>query len=382
MINIIRKILHLVYRIILKIIGKCYQLFYLETKDLFFAIKIYFKLNKYIEYEGNHNLGDKICIFASFPFGGKISKLLLHYIKSIQELGYSIIFVSNKEIIEGLEELKPLCSKIIIRDNIGRDFGSYKTGLIKFEQEIRNCSELLIANDSVVGPISDLKVIFEEMREKKLDFWGLTEADCAPSYHITSYFVVFNKSVITSQPFWQFWKNYKFKSSRAYSIYQGEINLTYTLLKNSFTCGAYIDKFKIFKFINHIIKEDDYSPVIYLLSTNYKRHLFTNIKSYFEGIDHLNTNLNKYCTQLIMDDITLALDRENHYSVSFLIFLELKIPIIKKDVIRSKLTSECLIYEFIKKYSILNVDEVMYELKKSKAYNNLWFRVKRSVAEA
>ncbi|MDR1797139.1 MAG: rhamnan synthesis F family protein [Clostridiales Family XIII bacterium] len=111
---------------------------------------------------------------------------------------------------------------VLVRENTGFDAWAYKAGLEHIGREAAGAyDEVVIANDTVFGPVYPFREVFSEMEKKPLDFWGLTKHDAyaeedlvtrnnpygyAPA-HIQSYFVVFRQRLLKSDVFWRFWAN-------------------------------------------------------------------------------------------------------------------------------------------------------------------------------
>jgi lipopolysaccharide biosynthesis protein len=71
--------------------------------------------------------------------------------------------------------LQNLCIEIIERDNIGYDFGAYKDGILRYVDKLSTLETLIVANDSVIGPIYDMKDLHSIMQSKDCDFWGMND---------------------------------------------------------------------------------------------------------------------------------------------------------------------------------------------------------------
>lgn len=207
----------------------------------------FFYSNKHTIVKGNINISSACCIFASYPVQGLSTELLM-YLTHIKNLKYSIVFVSNTPVSqENLTQLQALCSYIIVRPNFGRDFGAYKTGVLFIENHYKNhIKSLILCNDSVYGPIFPLAEMFNSMTRKNIDFWGVSEScNTQPSYHVSSYFLVFNFSILKRGNFWNFWHNYKETNVRNEVIWHGEIGLNQFLLINGYKGQCYISREKI-----------------------------------------------------------------------------------------------------------------------------------------
>ena len=110
--------------------------------------------------------------------------------------------------------------------------------------------QVILMNNSSVGPIYGLKMVFDRMRREQKDFWGITLYPyCADGSfinepyipeHIQSYFVVFNQNVVQSEVFRNFWKEYRPSDDFTETVARGETKLTPMLVQGGFTYGAYL----------------------------------------------------------------------------------------------------------------------------------------------
>ena len=181
---------------------------------------------------------DRLCLFSHFDRQGRIDDYVVYYLSKLSELDCEIVFVSTAENLDSteLEKIRHLCTQMIVRENIGYDFGSWKVGL-GFVDDLRRFKSLILANDSVYGPLQDLRPVFEEMENRGLDFWGITDS-WRYDLHLHSYFLVLGSAVINDSEFSKFWEmlpHYSFKHS---VIQRAEIGLTQKLARAGFRFAA------------------------------------------------------------------------------------------------------------------------------------------------
>jgi lipopolysaccharide biosynthesis protein len=127
--------------------------------------------------EGEIHLGPKIVLFMHFDAHGAVRPQLLEYMRDLKENGRTIVFVSNagKLQMAATRALQEICDVVILRQNIGYDFGAWRDaidflGLPRVETE-----EVIVANDSVFGPLLPLGDTLRRLNYNKADIWGLTE---------------------------------------------------------------------------------------------------------------------------------------------------------------------------------------------------------------
>jgi rhamnosyltransferase len=222
-----------------------------------FPLKVIFytianKINKssytqYQEIKADVNAYDKdiICIFAHFSKDIEVADYVIMYLKELYSQGCATIFVSTaKKITElSLSKIKPYVVNIIIRKNIGLDFGSFYTGY-QISKIYTHHKYLLLANDSVFGPIVGLDPIFEMVKKSDCDVLGYTDS-WEQSYHLQSYFLIFTKKVFTDEVFETFWKNFQFSNNKQYIIKKCEIGLSSVLINKGFNLRAFCNYFDL-----------------------------------------------------------------------------------------------------------------------------------------
>src|SRR5262245_8436317 len=68
----------------------------------------------------------RVAVFAHFDRHGVVHDFVLHYLGEIARAGFTTVFVSNAPRLrpDSLERLAPLCGAILLRHNLGLDFGT------------------------------------------------------------------------------------------------------------------------------------------------------------------------------------------------------------------------------------------------------------------
>lgn len=183
----------------------------------------------------------KLCVFSHFDRDGRVDDYVIHYVAQLSRLGFGIIFVSTAGQLddEGVSRLQPLCRTIVVRDNVGYDFGSWKVGL-ELAGHLDGIETLVLANDSVYGPVHDLAPIFKTMQGRNLDFWSITDS-WELRYHLQSYFMVFGKAAHQNPIFQNFWKRLPAFCFKRVLIWHCEVGLSQALMKADLAIGAFCE---------------------------------------------------------------------------------------------------------------------------------------------
>ena len=90
------------------------------------------------------------------------------------------------------------CRDVILRENSGLDFGSWSAGFAKHGPAIGG--RLLLANDSVYGPIGSLGTALSRLTSTQTDFYGFVES-AEIARHLQSWFLLFEPWVIRHAAF-------------------------------------------------------------------------------------------------------------------------------------------------------------------------------------
>ncbi len=246
----------------------------------------------------------RVYIVASFLSDGIIPEYLLYLLSKIKKTADAIILIGDNPI--KIDELKKL-SKLVNYTSFARheeyDFGSYKRG-IEFVAEsidLHNVEELVLCNDSCVGPIFPVADMFAAMEEKNVDFWGIT-SNYENCFHLQSYFLVFNNKVINDPLFFDYFRNVKKEPTRERVILKYELPLTSYLKAAGYVCDSYIPYPDEKYFTNAKIKHPNITTIpIYMFENKspfIKLKHFYDSKLNFDGIEvtcnilsRLNPNL-------------------------------------------------------------------------------------------
>jgi lipopolysaccharide biosynthesis protein len=184
-------------------------------------------------------LGPKVALFVHFDPAGAVRDHVLQYVGALRTAGYSVAFVTNSGQLrpEARAALEPLCVAILVRRNIGYDFGAMREGVMRLGLPRADTEQVLIANDSVYGPLRPLADILGRMDFATADVWGCTES-WQLRYHLQSYCLAFGPRALR-HPVWQsFWNSVRPVQSKDWIIRRYEVGLTQVLLRAGLSCRA------------------------------------------------------------------------------------------------------------------------------------------------
>jgi hypothetical protein len=285
--------------------------FYLSLK---MKVVIHFKPVKYNFYRGDIVLKNRLCIFVSFQKNG-IQRTTWKYLKHLkEELEYGVVLISNCRLQErDISQLQGLCVEVIERDNIGYDFGAYKDGIIRYMNNLDSLDTLLIANDSVIGPIYHMKDMHNKMQNEDCDFWGISDYSEIPENqlkidakyfpHVSSYFICFKKAAIQNKFFKDYWKKLSYPNERKIAL-RHEKKLGQYLLNNKFKYSVFIKKEDIINFMYENKKVMDFD--LFFSNKAMKALERQNQYSYVS-----NSHTNESCPMLTLTHFKMPLMKRN-----------------------------------------------------------------------
>lgn len=179
-------------------------------------------------------------IVAHYDEFGRISSDLSDFINFLQGSNFQIILVST---CLNEAEFKKISQniKIIVRDNYGYDFYSYRVGIDFIKNSWDYIDNIILMNSSF-KIFNDhklynffAKVIAKE--NQKYDVLSLTTS-MEIRYHCQSFLLRFNRKVLNSLSFQNWWSSMQPISDRQQVIYQYELGLTDFLLQQNFTSSS------------------------------------------------------------------------------------------------------------------------------------------------
>lgn len=181
---------------------------------------------------------DNLALFCHYDQDNLIADYVVKYLKNLKNSNCDVVFISNSNPDKNqLDKIKNIVNQIIIRKNIGYDFGAYFTGFLEHQPNLKNYKNLLLINDSVFAPFYSLQEVFGKMNSKNLDMWGITDA-FHKNYHIQSYFWSFKTSDKVLQILETEAENYDFNLPKSEIVGKYEEGLTAKMMKAELNLGV------------------------------------------------------------------------------------------------------------------------------------------------
>lgn len=184
--------------------------------------------------------GASLALFLHWSPDGRVSAMVRRQLALWAELGFTVVFVSNAKVPDAdRDAVAEHAALVILRGNVGLDFGAWRDAFAIATRRFGLPGELLLANDSVLGPIRPLAPIVAAWRGAGKGLFGMTES-VAPRPHLQSYllFAAGDRAVASVAG-----HLLGFRDSRSkWRIVQtGEIALSARVVADGVACGAVFD---------------------------------------------------------------------------------------------------------------------------------------------
>ena len=182
--------------------------------------------------------GKKALVYVIFESEARLQEYKLRFLQALAPLVDDVIVVVNGQLhdddIDSLENY----GRVLTRDNKGYDTAAFREGIFAFGKEkLKDYDQLILVNDTNIGPMRDLSQVFQEMADKQLDFWGISfgeeQEDVTKENpygyipkHLQSYFLVIEKLMLNDDDFYEYWIHLTDTDSRDKAIGRHETRFT------------------------------------------------------------------------------------------------------------------------------------------------------------
>lgn len=167
-----------------------------------------------------------LALYAHFSPHSGVTEMVLMQLREYVRLGFRVVFATASPSVSA-EEWSRLCEVaevVIQRRNHGFDFGAWSDALQVAPLDLGEFDELLLANDSVVGPVFPLDEPLARLRAEGEGVFGLTES-VQHRTHLQSYFLLAcGRAAVGDMA--AFLGNLRLSASKRLTIRRGEIGLT------------------------------------------------------------------------------------------------------------------------------------------------------------
>lgn len=187
--------------------------------------------------EGCAPSAPSIVIYAHWSPNGCISRMVYRQLRFWREAGFACVFItSSNPPAEDWGAVAADTALRIRRTNAGRDFGAWRDAAVLVQQHFGIPEELLLANDSVVGPFFPLRPIVDALRAHGDGLFGLTES-LGRGAHLQSYALLGRGKKAVAEMLVHL-ASLKISRSKWQLVQRGEIGLSERMMRAGVPCWA------------------------------------------------------------------------------------------------------------------------------------------------
>ncbi len=132
-----------------------------------------------------------VALYVHYSATGGVSRMVVDQLEILRGSGFAVVFISMVARISDLDwhAVGQACALVVQRANFGRDFGAWQDLMPEVSRRWPALRELMLVNDSVLGPIYPLEPVLDGMRAGGDGLFGLTDS-VQGGAHLQSYMLL------------------------------------------------------------------------------------------------------------------------------------------------------------------------------------------------
>lgn len=187
----------------------------------------------------------RLFLFAGYDKDGIIDETLLHYLRCLSQLGDIVFVMDSNATPTELNKVKDIPNVLYaVATRHGEyDFGSYKRAYMWADEQgiLNNYDWVYLVNDSVYGPLFDVKPVLLDLESRGVDLVGMTDyQDRRTLPHIQSWFVGMTRRVATADFMREFMAGIHRETEKALIVLRYEVGLSQTVLRHGYKMSTII----------------------------------------------------------------------------------------------------------------------------------------------
>lgn len=180
----------------------------------------------------------RILIYNIFEGKEALQEYKVIFLEALAKIVDEVHIVVNGGLSQSDIRRLEAIGKVTLRENKGYDVAAFRAGILNLGQEcLKEYDQLLLVNDTNIGPFKDLETVFSSVDSKSLDFWGISLGEIQPDFtglnpfgyipeHIQTYFLVIERSLLHQKSFYRYWEKLGDTDSRQKAIGRHETYFT------------------------------------------------------------------------------------------------------------------------------------------------------------
>ena len=182
----------------------------------------------------------RLFIFAGYDANGIIDDALIHYVRALSRHGDIVLCMDSDCKKSELDKINPFVLHASSVRHCEYDFGSYKRAYTwaRDKKILSKYDDVYLVNDSVFGPLFDIKQTLKNMESTNTDATGLVVAHHKTHSYMESWFVRLGKKIFLSQWFDAFITSVQHEEHKYIITVKYEHGLTNIIRHNGCSCAG------------------------------------------------------------------------------------------------------------------------------------------------
>jgi hypothetical protein len=180
----------------------------------------------------------RVALYAHYCVAGRVSAMVLEQVRAYSAAGFSVVFVTASPTIaaDDWAAVQSLAAFVVHRRNRGLDFGAWRDLADTLAARWPDIEELLLVNDSVLGPIRPLEPVFVALRSGGEGLFGLTDSFQGGG-HLQSYFLLGRGRAVVREML-AFMRSARISASKWLMVQRCEMGLSRHMHRKGFRTAA------------------------------------------------------------------------------------------------------------------------------------------------
>jgi len=181
--------------------------------------------------------GSRALVYAHWDRDGIIDPYVIHALRQYRAVVDRIVFVST-HCANVSPALTSLADEVIVRENEGFDFASWREGLLRLDTAAYD--EILFTNSSVYGPLWPIDGCLAAAAARPSDLWGMT-VSLEPEVHLQSYLMGMSRRLLASDCGRRLWDGVRLVPTKRDAINAYELRWMPDCVANGFAVHTLFD---------------------------------------------------------------------------------------------------------------------------------------------
>ncbi len=178
-----------------------------------------------------------LAVMVHYDPDGQVAGHVRYALRRLRPVADRLVFVTTAQLSAGAAASLEIADTVISRPNVGYDFYSWRAGLLS-GPDWTGYERVILANDSIVGPLVGVEDLLEHMRGTGADVYGITTS-AQVVRHVQSYWTCYGPAAIAEESLRRFWAEMVAVDERQAVIERYELGLGRLVEAAGLRVGSY-----------------------------------------------------------------------------------------------------------------------------------------------